>query len=299
MRYENKFMSNGLGRGLSSLIPQKVNKEAVTSSGEAVVATLTKEDKDRVLKISPEQIKINPMQPRKRFADHQMDELVESIKNYGIIQPLIVSKIDGGYELIAGERRLRSAKTLGLEKVPVIVRDASSQEKLEVALIENLQREDLNPVETAIAYRKLIDEFNLSQEEVAKRVGKSRPSITNILRILNLPEEIQLALIEGRITEGHAKLLSGLEGEVKQMTLFRKMLNTGMSVHSALEEARRMGGTKQARVKINYADKDKEFVFREFFGAKVEVKRRGKGGQIIIDFFSDEELENLTDKIKK
>lgn len=292
-------MSNGLGRGLSSLIPQKVNKEAATSSGEAVVATLAKEDKDKILQISPEQIKINPMQPRKRFADHQMDELVESIRQYGIIQPLIVSRVDGGYELIAGERRLRSAKIIGLEKVPVIVRDANSQEKLEVALIENLQRENLNPVETAVAYRKLIDEFNLSQEEVAKRVGKSRPSITNILRILNLPEEIQLALIEGRVTEGHAKLLAGLDGEFKQMALFRKMLNTGMSVNDAMEEARRMGGTKQARVKLNYADKDKEFAFREFFGAKVEVKRKGKGGQVIIDFYSDEELENLTDKIKK
>lgn len=227
-----------------------------------------------------------------------MDELVESIKRYGIIQPLVVTEKDGGYELIAGERRLRSSKIIGLEKVPVIIRDASSQEKLEVALIENLQREDLNPVETALAYRKLIDEFNLSQEDVAKRVGKSRPSVSNILRVLNLPEEIQVALIEGRITEGHAKILAGLEGETRQMALFRKMLNTKMSVDDATQEARRMGGTKQAKVKINYADKDKEFAFREFFGTKVEIRRKRKGGQIIIDFFGDEELEDMVTKMK-
>jgi ParB family chromosome partitioning protein len=301
-------MSNGLGRGLSSLIPPKVKKEAAMSNGEAVVNVSSKEDKDKVLQIDLDKINFNPMQPRKRFTDYRMEELMESIRRYGIIQPLIVSRVDGNlpsaeasegkFELIAGERRLRAAKALNLEKVPVIVRDTSEQDKLEVALVENLQREDLNPVETALAYRKLIDEFNLSQEEVAKRVGRSRPSVSNTLRVLNLPEEIQLALIEGRITEGHAKILTGLESEEKQMVLFRKMLNTGMSVNDATQEARRMGGTKQARVKINYADKDKEFAFREFFKSKVEIKRKGKGGQIIIDFYSDEELEEMTKKIK-
>lgn len=291
-------MSNGLGRGLSSLIPQKVNKEGETSEGEAVVNVTSETDKDKVLKIDPDKIKINPMQPRSSFAGHKMDELVESIKRYGIIQPLVVTEKEGEYELIAGERRLRSAKIIGLEKVPVIIRDAGSQEKLEVALIENLQREDLNPIEMALAYRKLIDEFNLSQEDVAKRVGKSRPSVTNTLRVLNLPEEIQAALIEGKITEGHAKILTGLDTEVKQMTLFRKMLNNKMSVEDVILEARRMGGTKQAKVKINYEDKDKEFAFREYFGTKVEIKRKRKGGQIIIDFYSDEELGEMTSKIK-
>jgi ParB family chromosome partitioning protein len=295
-------MSNGLGRGLSSLIPPKVKKEATTPSGEPIVDVSSPKDKDRVLQVEVEKIKINPMQPRKRFTDHQMDELVESIKEYGVIQPLIVSEKDGKYELIAGERRLRAAKIIGLDRVPVIIRDTDSQGKLEVALIENLQREDLNPVEMALAYRKLIDEFNLSQEEVAKRVGKARPSVTNTLRILNLPEEIQDALIEGKITEGHAKLLIGLDTLEKQMILFRKILHSGLSVVDTIIETRRMGGTKQARVKINYADKDKEFAFREFFGTKVEIKRkarRGGGGQIIIDFYSDEELEEMTDRVRK
>lgn len=291
-------MSNGLGRGLSSLIPQKVNKETEIKSGDDFVNVLSKYDKDKILRISPDKIKVNPHQPRQRFADHGMDELVDSIRQYGIIQPLIVSQADGDYELIAGERRLRAAKIIGLLEVPVIARDAGAQEKLEVALIENLQRENLNPVETAMAYRKLIDEFNLNQEDVAKKVGKSRSSVANTLRVLNLPEEIQLALMEGRITEGHAKLLTGLDSEVKQVSLFRKMLNTGMTVSDAMEEARRMGGTKQARVKINYADKDKEFAFREFFGTKVEVKRKGRGGQIIIDFYSDEELAEMFNKVK-
>lgn len=290
-------MSNGLGRGLSSLIPQKVNKESEIKSGGSDDDILIREDKDKILRISPDKIKVNPHQPRQRFADHNMDELVLSIRQYGIIQPVIVSQGDGGYELIAGERRLRAAKIVGLLEIPAIIRDAGAQEKLEVALIENLQRENLNPVETAMAYRKLIDEFNLNQEEVAKKVGKSRPSVANTLRVLNLPEEIQLALMEGRITEGHAKLLTGLDSEVKQITLFRKMLNTGMTVSDAAEEARRMGGTKQARVKINYADKDKEFAFREFFGTRAEIKRRGRGGQVIIDFYSDDELAEMINKI--
>ncbi len=292
-------MSNGLGRGLSSLIPQKIKKEGALGVGTPVVDVSSPMDKDRILKLEPDKIKINPMQPRKRFSDQQMDELVASIREYGIIQPLIVSGEDGGYELIAGERRLRAAKILNLNKVPAIIRETNEQQKLEVALIENLQREDLNPVETALAYRKLIDEFNLTQEEVAKKVGKSRPSVANTLRVLNLPEEIQLALMEGRLSEGHAKILAGLEGEIKQVSLFRKMVNTGLSVGGAAAESRRMGGTKQARVKINYADKDKEFAFREFFGTKVEIKRRGKGGQIIIEFFSDEELEGMVNKISK
>ncbi len=291
-------MSNGLGRGLGSLIPQKVKKVASTPSGEAVIDIISESDRDKVLKISPAFIKVNPMQPRKRFVEQNLDELVESIRQYGIIQPLIVTKADGEYELIAGERRLRASKIIGLEKVPVILRDADSQEKLEVALIENVQRADLDPIETAIAYRKLMDEFNLTQEEVAKKIGKSRPVVANSLRLLNLPEEIQLALIDGRLSEGHAKLLVGLDSEEKQMALFRKIALKSLTVADTLEEARRMGGTKQARVKINYADKDKEFAFREFFKTKAEIKRKGKGGQIIIDFYSDEELGVMVEKIK-
>lgn len=291
-------MSNGLGRGLGSLIPQKPNKIEVRSEGGAGSSNTPFDDKNRVLEIEPEKIKVNPMQPRSQFGDSNMDELVESIREYGIIQPLVVTKSGGEYELIAGERRLRASKIVGLKKVPVIVRDADSQRKLEVALVENLQRENLNPIEAAVAYKKLVDEFNLTQEEVAKRVGKSRPAVANALRFLSLPREIQQAISDGKISEGHAKYLSGLDSEAKQTALFKKILRNNLTVRDTDKEAKKMGGTKQARVKIDYADKDRELAFREFFGAKVELRRRGDGGQITISFFSDEELEGIMGKVR-
>lgn len=311
-------MANGLGRGLGSLIPNKTqlnnSADSPDNSGDntetsqkkhAIPVTNTGnanqlgDDKDRILKIPIEQIKVNPYQPRKHFSDAHIDELTESIKEYGIIQPLIVSREGDGYELIAGERRLRASKKLGLKAIPAILREAHEQEKLELALIENIQREDLNPMDLAHAYRRLIDEFNITQEVMAKRVSKSRPSITNTLRLLNLPDEIQDALVDGRITEGHAKYLLGLDSEVKQLSLFRKILHNKLSVKDTDNQAKAMGGTKAARIKINYEDKDKEFYLREFFGAKIEIKRKGKGGQIIIDFYSDEELKELIDKVRK
>ncbi len=292
------FMANGLGRGLSSLIPQKVNKGG-EASGEAVVDLTSDADKDKILKVAPDKIKVNPLQPRHEFNDAKLDELVESVREYGIIQPMIVTAVGGNYELIAGERRLRAAKRLKLKTVPVIVREAGEQEKLEVSLIENLQRQDLNAIETALAYRKLVDEFNLTQEVVAKRVGISRSGVTNTLRLLNLPEDLQAALIEGRISEGHAKLIAGLDDEDRQMSLYHKIVQKKLSVHAAVNEARKMGGTKKARIKINYGDKDKEFALREFFGTKVEIKRKGRGGQILIDFYSDEELNEMIGKVKK
>ena len=293
-------MPNGLGRGLGSLIPQKIKKiDALPEEGLTVVDVTSEDDRGKVLEVNPDKIEVNPMQPRSQFSDFNMEELVESIKEYGIIQPLIVTRASGdSYELIAGERRLRAAKMVGLKKVPVIVRDANTQRKLEMSLVENLQREDLNPIEAALAYKKLADEFNLTQEEVAKRVGKSRSAVSNCLRFLNLPEEIQQALVEGKISEGHAKYLIGLDSEAKQMALFKKILRHNLTVRDTDNEAKKMGGTKQARVKIDYADKDREFSLREFFGTKVEIKRRGKGGLIIVSFFSDEELENIIKKVR-
>lgn len=296
--------NNGLGRGLSSLIPQKLKDKESANKDNANRLSSSQSDnsndfeKDRVLRIAPNKIKVNPMQPRQNFSDFNMKELVKSIREYGIIQPLIVTENNGEYELIAGERRLRSANIIGLKEVPAIMRDVKDQEKLEIALIENLQREDLNTIETAIAYRKLADEFNLSQEEIANRVGKSRSSIANTLRMLSLPEEIKQALMDGRISEGHAKYLAGIESAAKQIVLFKKILHNRLTVSDTEQEARRMGGTKKARIKINYIDKDKEFYLREFFSTKAEIKRKGKGGQIIIDFYSDEELNNIIEKIK-
>ncbi|MCU0678963.1 MAG: ParB/RepB/Spo0J family partition protein, partial [Planctomycetes bacterium] len=193
-------MANGLGRGLNSLIPSRSAGGAVNKINANVTGSPF--NNDRILEVAVDKINVNPLQPRQKFADQNMEELVESIREYGIIQPLIVSQKNGIYELIAGERRLRAAKTLGLKTVRAILRNANEQEKLEVALIENIQRENLNAIELASAYQKLIDDFNLTQDKVAKRVGKSRPAVTNTLRLLSLPEEIKLALIDGRISEG-------------------------------------------------------------------------------------------------
>lgn len=292
-------MSNSLGRGLSSLIPQKVKKIAAASDGEAVIDVVNESDKDKILNVSPNKISRNPMQPRKNFDESQLNELAGSLKQYGVIQPLIVTRKNSGYELIAGERRLRAAKILGLETVPIIVRQTDEQERLELALVENLQREDLNPIEAAMAYRKLIDEFNLSQEELSARLGKSRPVIANTLRLLNLPPEIQDALIERRLNITSARIIAGLEGEDRQLALFRKIMRDNMTSDQAIHATRVMGGTKEARIKINYADKDKEFALRQFFGTKAEIKRKGRGGEIIIHFYSDEELEEMINKIKK
>jgi ParB family chromosome partitioning protein len=287
--------NTGLGRGLGSLIPNKQTKVIETASGETIIAVTPKEG---VLEVDIDSIRANHFQPRKQFRDAKLEELADSIKEHGIIQPLVVTRDGDAYELIAGERRLRASKLAGLKQVPVIVRQAGEQEKLELALIENIQREELNPIDLAEAYTQLITEFNLTQEDMAKRVGKARSSVANALRLLKLPEEIKLALIDGKISEGHAKYLSGLEGEAKQLALFRKILHNDLSVSDTNKEARRMGGTKSARVKINYEDKDKEFILREYFGCKVEIKRRGKGGQIILEFFSDDELNEILKKLK-
>lgn len=294
-------MSQNLGRGLGSLIPQKIKK-----TGSFLPKQFNEykiKSKDDFIYAHPDQIQVNPMQPRKEFDAFAMDELVKSIKDYGIIQPLVAGKNENNekYELIVGERRLRAAKILALNKVPVIIRNVDQQKKLEIALVENLQREDLNTLETARAYNRLINEFNLTQEEVAKSVGKSRPSITNTLRMLNLPQKIQSALTQNRITEAHAKYLLGLDSEDKQIILFQKILHHHFSVEQTHHELKRMGGSKKARIKINYGDSAKEQALQNFFSAKTIIKRKGKGGQIIIDFYSDEELEgiiNLVHKVK-
>lgn len=290
-------MAGALGRGLGSLIPNKTNppsNPAVTGDQATAVS-----EKDRILRVDIGRIKVNPLQPRKKFTDYKLEELAQSIKEFGVISPLLVTKSGDDFELVAGERRLRASKQAGLKVVPVILTAVEGQEKLEVALIENIQRENLNPIDLAQAYQQLISEFNLTQEQVAQKLSKARSSVANSVRLLKLPEEVQLALIEGKLSEGHAKYITGLETVEKQMSLFRKIMHNNLSVSDTNAAAKHMGGTKAARIKINYQDKDKEFALREFFGAKIEIKRRGKGGQIIIDFFSDDELGEIMAKVKK
>jgi len=286
------MVNSSLGRGLGSLIPSQPNRNLQNTDTQ-------NNEKNGVLKISVDKIIENPFQPRKKFTDAKLNDLASSIKTHGIIQPLVVVRKGDGFELIAGERRLRASKIAGLKEVPVILKDVDNKEKLELALIENIQRENLNPIDLAMSYKQLQEEFNLTQEEAAKQLGKSRSSIANTLRLLNLPDEIKKGLIEEKITEGHAKYILGLDNPNKQLNLYNKITRVNLSVDDTNKEAQRMGGTKLSRTKINYADKDKEFYIREFFGAKAEIKRKGKGGQIIINFYSDEELMEIVNKIKK
>lgn len=289
-------MSNGLGRGLSSLIPQKV-KKVTNEKGETVVSVSSDADRDRVLHLSPNKITVNPMQPRKEFNQEQLEDLMESIKLHGIIQPLVVTKKGNGYELIAGERRLRASKGLNLKDVPAIVREAGEQEKLELALIENIQREELNPIELALAYRKLIDEFNITHDEIGRRVGKSRPVISNTMRYLSLPERIQEALMKGELTTNHALALSGLNSEEKQLALFDRILKERISSAEIQKVVRKMGGTKEARIKVDPKDQKREEAIRKFFGTKAEIDRTGKGGKITITFYGNEMLDDIIEKI--
>lgn len=292
-------MPQGLGRGLGSLIPKKTMTygqnpfKSEIAEEEMVVIN----DGDRILKINPDRISINPHQPRTHFADAALNDLAESIKQHGIISPLLVTRKGNEFELIAGERRLRSAKLIGLKEVPVIVREEKEQKKLEIALIENLQREDLNPLETARAYQKLIDEFSITQEEAARKVGKARSSVANALRLLTLPNQVQEALASGKITEAHAKYLLGLEGEAKQINMLKKILRQNMTVAETDKEIKRLGGTKAAKTK-DYFDRAREEELEEFLTTKVEIKRQGKGGKLVIDFYSEEELNGILKKIK-
>lgn len=284
-----------LGRGLGSLIPQKVNK---TFTDDITPAMSVVSDEDKILHISPDAIKPNSQQPRSDFNEANLEDLSRSIKEYGVLQPLVVSRQGDGYELIAGERRLRASKMAGLKTVPVIVRPADEQKKLEMALIENIQREDLNPIELAIGYRRLADEFNLKVEEVARRLGKSRPLVSNTMRLLSLPAEIQKALAEGLISPGHGNAILGLESEAKQFELFRKIVANKMTVAQVAEETKKMGGTKQARIRDNSVDQDRVAKLQEFFGSRARIQRKNKGGQVIIDFADDETLNEMIRKLE-
>jgi ParB family chromosome partitioning protein len=289
-------MAQGLGRGLSSLIPNKINKTYTdfdVKDGDELVIS----DHNRILYVAPDKIQINPMQPRQKFSEEAIADLAASIKEHGIIQPLVVTRKDDGFELIAGERRLRASKSIGLKEVPVIVREATSQKKLELALIENVQRENLNPVETAIAYNQLMNEFNLKQEEIAVRVSKPRSTVANTLRLLSLPAEIQLAIIEKKITEAHAKYLLGLESPEKQLSVFKKILFNNLSVRDTDKIIKTLGGTKSAQIAPNFNDRDKEERLAQFFSTKVEMRRKKQGGQIVINFSNDEELGEILRKV--
>ncbi len=347
----------GLGRGLSSLIPQKTfgNKKTSTakktvtvsnsarveskkksnvknnSVGEAnyfggsyskkkIAGNSSKQTKENsaeriltkntsvgnielksVMTVGVEEIIPNPYQPRTNFDPDKLQELSDSIVAHGIIQPLVVSYSKaGGYELIAGERRLEASKLGGLEKVPVVVRKATEENKAEWALIENIQRHNLNPIEEAQAYERMKEDFNLTQDEIAKKVGKSRSSVANILRLLNLPEEIQNALSIGKITEGHARSILSLKDEQKQMDLFKSILKEGLNVRQV------EGASKGLKISKNYKLKkdvdpdllNLENTIADNLNTKVKIRGIKNNGKILIDYYSEEELGQIVEKLR-
>ncbi len=264
---------HGLGRGLSALIPSGNN------SG--------------LLEIALERISPNPRQPRTIMKEEALAELADSIRQHGILQPLIVTRAGSGYTLIAGERRWRAAQLAGLRTVPAVIKDSSPQQLLELALVENIQRQDLGPLEEATAYRQLLEELGLTQEEVARRVGKSRSAVANSLRLLNLPPEAKTALEEGRITEGHARTLLSLPTTEQQLTLLATLLAGGVTVRQAEEAARRDSAKRPPERKKSVEVADLENRLREALRTKVELHRGRKGGRVVIHFYSDEELEGI------
>ena len=282
--------TTGLGKGLSSLIPPKIDKRIFNKDSRVLAA------EELVVPVPIAKIKANPHQPRSDFDHESLEELTNSIKEHGILQPLILTSADAGYQVVAGERRLRAAKLLGLKTVPAIIREVKEQQKLELALVENIQRQNLNPIEEAVAYQRLIDEFNLTQEAVAKRVGKSRSAVTNTLRLLTLPTEIQKALIRGKINYSLARVLVGLPVE-QRLNFFQKVLRQDLTVRAIEGQARKVAVKRHFRQAKDPNLAALEENLQTALGTKVTIKKSGETGQIIIEFYSAEELGDLVSKI--
>jgi ParB family chromosome partitioning protein len=274
---------SGLGKGLDALIPA------------------SSQPQEGILQVPVDSVRRNPRQPRMHFDPQELEELTASVREHGILQPLIVSaEADGSYTLIAGERRLEAARRAGLRTVPVLVRQIGERERLELALIENLQRADLNPLEEAEAYRQLHEEFGLSHEEIARQVGKSRVAITNTLRLLSLAQPLKQALLEGAISEGHARALLTLSTPEAQVAALRTVLQQGLTVRQTEELVRKLSGErpqpKPARLPPPEIQALEERL-RASLGTKVSLRHSRKGGVIAIHYYSEEELNALLEKL--
>lgn len=270
-------MAKGLGKGLDALLP---------NSGE------------EVQEISVREIRPNPYQPRKIFTEEGIDELKQSILQHGILQPIIVKKSIKGYEIVVGERRFRAAKEAGLKKVPVIVKNLNDEEMMELAVLENLQREDLTPIEEAIAYQTLLDHLKLTQEELAKRLGKSRPHITNHIRLLTLPKAIQDLISQGKISMGHGRALLGLKNKNNLNAIVEKVTREELNVRQLEMLIQQLNDnvpreTKKKPVQKNVFIREQESILRERFGTTVTITQKKKKGKIEIEFFSEEDLNRI------
>ena len=268
----------GLGKGLEALIP--------TAPG--------------VNQVGVDRIVPNPRQPRRVVDPEALEQLAASIKEQGLVQPLVVTEIEGGYQLLVGERRWRAAKLAGLETVPVVIREATPQQMLELALVENLQREDLNPLEAATAYQQLVEEFEMTQQQVADRVGKNRVTVTNTLRLLNLPDRVKDALLAEEISEGHARAILRLRGEKARVEVLEVIIKRGLSVRQTEQLVKRMVEEPQRSPKRREKSpevKALEDQFRQALGTKVRLTQGRKGGRLVIYFYSDEELQGIYDLV--
>jgi len=285
-----------LGRGLASLIPRQPSAPPVAPVGRQDDGV----SNEIIVQIDLDKIERNPYQPRADFDPVALDELRQSILEKGIIQPITVRRLERGYQLISGERRVRAARDAGLKQVPAyIIKVQSNEEMLELALVENLQREYLNPIEVAISYRRLIDECRLTQDEVSQRIGKDRSTVTNFLRLLKLPDVIQMAVRKGEISAGHARALVALEDGALQMKIFKKAVGRGLSVRDvermAQQKAARRPGHGAARVRENGgALTNIEDRLRQLLGTKVQIRPIHEGkGEIVIEYYSSDDLERL------
>ncbi len=287
--------SKGLGKGLDSMIPPK--RTARAQAQDSAANKNANKSGEVILKIND--VEPNKNQPRRTFNEDSLIELSESIKQHGIVQPLVVAKQKDYYEIIAGERRWRAAKIAGLKEVPVIIKDYSPQEIMEVALIENIQREDLNPIEEAKAYKNLIDEYNLKQDQVAEKVSKSRTAVTNALRLLKLDDRVQEMLINENISSGHARALLGLDDAEKQYNIATQIFDEKLSVRETEKLVKQINRPEQPpkpkkELKNDFVYRDIEEKLKEKIGTKVKINRKTEDkGKIEIEYYSPEELEKI------
>lgn len=275
----------GLGKGLGALIPE----------GEET-------DQNSIIEIKITDIEANDKQPRRAFDDETLMDLADSIKEHGVVQPIIVRKLGSGYQIIAGERRWRASRLAGKKTIPAIVKECSNLEVMELALIENLQREDLNSIEEAMAYKSLIEEYNMTQEEISKKIGKSRPAIANSLRILQLPEEIKNMIAEGKISQGHARALLSISGEKKQMETAEKIIANQLNVRQIEKMAKDIKHKKKKdvlpdafQIEINQLEER----LKTALGTKVTIHHKKNKGRIEIEYYSNEELDRIIDIMEK
>lgn len=288
----------GLGKGLDSLIPENKSVKPAAKSEKAEEPVKTGE---QMLKIN--QVEPNREQPRKHFEEDALLELADSIKQYGVLQPLLVRKRKDYYEIIAGERRWRAAKLAGVKEVPVIIKEYTEQQAVEIALIENIQRENLNPIEEAMAFKKLLTEFNLKQDEVAERVSKSRTAVTNSMRLLKLGEKVQQMIIDDMITTGHARALLAIDDEEQQYLLATKIFDEKLSVRETEKLIKSLKNPKK-QVKVvktvenTFVYDDLAEKMKRVLGTKVSISPKGNGkGKIEIEYYSDDELERMFEMI--